>query len=191
MPRRGIQPFDRVKRMALFSAGHTQQDVADRLNATQSGVSKVWRNTERREIWTIELAVVVLVWQHQSRIVTSNCRLAGVQHQLPEISDMTSPGQQGCVSQTKQCVEDSIRMVFIPEYQWEVLYWTNGTEAIAGTGVLLINIGPLQNEGMSCLLTRPGLVWDRTLDVLGLGEAQEDTRSTDTFRKSIRLQVEL
>ena len=43
MPRRGIQPFDRVQIVALLSAGHTQQDVADWLNVTQSGVSKVWR----------------------------------------------------------------------------------------------------------------------------------------------------
>ena len=70
------------------------------------------------------------------------------------------------------------QVVFIPEDQWEVLHWTNGTEAIAGTGLLLIKFGPLQNGGMSCLLTRPGLVWDRILDVLGFGEALEDTRNT-------------
>ena len=43
MPLRGIQQFDMVQIVALLSAGHTQQDVADRLNVTQSGVSKVWR----------------------------------------------------------------------------------------------------------------------------------------------------
>ena len=43
MPHRGIKPFDRVQIVALLSAGHTQQDVADRLNVIQSGVSKVWR----------------------------------------------------------------------------------------------------------------------------------------------------
>ena len=146
---------------------------------------------ERREMWTIDFAVFVLVSQHQCRIVTSNCRLAGAQHQLPDISDTTSVGQQGCVSQTKQCIEDCIRVVFIPENQWEIQHWTNGTEAIAGTGLLLINIGPLQNGGMSCLLTKPGLVWDRTVGVLEFVEALKDTRNIDTFRKSIRLQVEL
>ena len=40
MPCRGIQPFDRIH---ILSAAHTQQDVADRLNVTQSGVFKVWR----------------------------------------------------------------------------------------------------------------------------------------------------
>ena len=148
-------------------------------------------STERREMWMIDLAVVVLVWQHQCRIVTSNCLLAGAQHQLQDISDMTSPRQQGCISQTKQCLEDCIRVVFIPEDQWEVLHWTNGTEAIARTELLLINIGPLHNGGMSCLLTRPGFVSDQTLDVLRFGETLEDTRNTDTFRKSFRLQAEV
>ena len=43
MPCRSIHPFVRVQIVALLSAGHAQQDVADRLNFIQSGVSKMWR----------------------------------------------------------------------------------------------------------------------------------------------------
>ena len=49
MPCRGIQPFDVVQIVPLLSAGHTQQGVADQLNVTQTGVSKVWRKYRETE----------------------------------------------------------------------------------------------------------------------------------------------
>ena len=41
MPNRSMQRFDRVLIVDLISAGHTKQDVADRLNVTHTTVSKV------------------------------------------------------------------------------------------------------------------------------------------------------
>ena len=186
MPRRGIQPFYRVQIVALLSAGHTQQDVADRLNVTQSGVSKVWR--KYRETGNVNDRPRSGRTRTATPIQNSYLQLSARRHPTSTARHIGYDFARatGMRISDQQCVEDCIRVVFIP-----VLHWTNGTEVIAGTGLLLINIGPLQNGGMSCLLTRPGLVWDRTLDVLGFGKALEDTKNTDMFRKYIRLQLEV
>ena len=86
MPRRGIKPFDRIQVVALLSAGHTQQDVTDRSNVTQSGVAKVWR--EYRETGNVNDRP-----RSGRPRTTTLMQDRYLQHQLPDISDMASPGQ--------------------------------------------------------------------------------------------------
>ena len=186
MPRKGIQPFDRVQIVALLSARHTEQDVADRLNVTQSSVSEMWR--KYREMSNVN---------DKSR---SGCThmTTPVQDCYPQISARRRPAstarQIGYNFTRATGMRISDQTVRRRLHQGKSSFQKTNEKFCTDPTDLkhsLINIGWLQNGGMSSLLTRPGLVWDRTLDVLGFEEPQEVTRNTDTFRKSIRLQVEV